>query len=140
MLLRPSGTDIKKWTLAISAPHARIEVGRYNQAGREDEWRLNVTHEPSARLRTHRRWCAAAGLCVVAIACGKSTSPTTPTPSPTPSGAINHVFVVVEENTSFDAVIGNSSMPYLNSLATQYALATQYYANARTPRSAITSC
>ncbi|HEX3105843.1 MAG TPA: alkaline phosphatase family protein [Terriglobales bacterium] len=42
----------------------------------------------------------------------------------------NHVVVVLEENESYSAVIGSSSMPYLNSLASQNALATQYYANA----------
>src|SRR5579864_3530234 len=40
-----------------------------------------------------------------------------------------HVFIVVEENHSYSSVIGNPSMPYLNSLANQYGLATQYYAN-----------
>jgi phosphatidylinositol-3-phosphatase len=40
-----------------------------------------------------------------------------------------HVFVVVEENHSYSSVIGNSAMPYLNGLAKQYGLATQYYAN-----------
>jgi phosphatidylinositol-3-phosphatase len=39
------------------------------------------------------------------------------------------VVVVVEENHSLSSVIGNPAMPYLNSLASQYALATQYYAN-----------
>ena len=41
----------------------------------------------------------------------------------------NHVFVVIEENHGYSSVIGNSSMPYLNSLANKYGLATQYYAN-----------
>jgi acid phosphatase len=41
----------------------------------------------------------------------------------------NHVVIVLEENESYSAVIGSSSMPYLNSLASQNALATQYYAN-----------
>jgi len=40
-----------------------------------------------------------------------------------------HVFIVTEENTNYASVIGSSSMPYLNSLAQQYGLATQYYAN-----------
>jgi len=40
-----------------------------------------------------------------------------------------HVFVVMEENHSYSSVIGSSSMPYLNSLAKQYGLATAYYAN-----------
>ena len=41
----------------------------------------------------------------------------------------SHVFVVVEENHSYSSVIGSSSMPYLNSLANNNVLATQYYAN-----------
>ncbi len=41
----------------------------------------------------------------------------------------NHVVVVLEENESYSAVIGSSSMPYLNSLAAQNGLATQYYSN-----------
>jgi hypothetical protein len=43
--------------------------------------------------------------------------------------AFKHVFVVVEENNNYSSVIGNSSMPYLNSLANSYGLATQYYAD-----------
>jgi acid phosphatase len=43
--------------------------------------------------------------------------------------AFSHVFVVVEENTNYSSVVGNASMPYLNSLIKQYGLATQYYAN-----------
>jgi acid phosphatase len=39
------------------------------------------------------------------------------------------VFIVVEENTNYANVVGNSSMPYLNKLAQQYGLATQYYAD-----------
>ena len=38
--------------------------------------------------------------------------------------------LVVEENHGYSDVIGNSSMPYLNGLASQYGLATQYFANA----------
>jgi len=41
----------------------------------------------------------------------------------------NHVVIVMEENHSYSSVIGSASMPYLNSLASQYGLATQYYAN-----------
>jgi phosphatidylinositol-3-phosphatase len=76
---------------------------------------------------------------LIAVTCGKSTSPTTPTTSspstPAPGSPtsrpepINHIVVVVEENAGFGAVIGNPAMPYLNSLASQYGLATEYYAN-----------
>src|SRR5437868_12879128 len=41
----------------------------------------------------------------------------------------NHVFIVLEENHNYSSVIGSSSMPYLNSLANKYGLATQFYAN-----------
>src|SRR6476620_11840948 len=65
--------------------------------------------------------------------CGaSSTVSPRPTPSPTPIGGVpqfGHVVLVVEENSSYSQVIGNSDMPYLNSLATQYGLATQYFAN-----------
>jgi phosphatidylinositol-3-phosphatase len=43
--------------------------------------------------------------------------------------ASHHVFLVVEENHRYSEVIGSSSMPYLNSLANKYGLATKYYAN-----------
>jgi len=45
----------------------------------------------------------------------------------TPPASSAHVVMVVEENHSYSQVIGNSSMPYLNGLASQYGLATQYY-------------
>lgn len=41
----------------------------------------------------------------------------------------DHVFVVVAQNHSYSEVIGNTSMPYLNQLASKYGVATQYYAN-----------
>jgi acid phosphatase len=43
--------------------------------------------------------------------------------------ASSHVFIVMEENHTYSSVIGSSSMPYLNNLASKYGLATQYYAN-----------
>jgi hypothetical protein len=66
--------------------------------------------------------------------CGgiSSASGPRPGPTPTPSGRVpqlGHVVLVVEENHSYSEVIGNSAMPYLNSLASQYGLATQYYAD-----------
>lgn len=42
---------------------------------------------------------------------------------------IGHVFLLVEENHSYSTVIGASSMPYLHGLASQYGLATNYFAN-----------
>jgi acid phosphatase len=39
-----------------------------------------------------------------------------------------HVFVIVMENHEYDEIIGSSSAPYINGLAKQYGLATQYFA------------
>jgi acid phosphatase len=85
-------------------------------------------------------------LLLVAVGCGggavsvsSSGSTTTPTPSPTPNPApsptpttipaVDHVFLVVLENHAFNQVIGSPFMPYLNSLASQHSLATNYFAN-----------
>jgi hypothetical protein len=40
-----------------------------------------------------------------------------------------HVWLITEENHSYENVIGNASMPYYNYLAHKYALATQYYSD-----------
>jgi phosphatidylinositol-3-phosphatase len=60
-----------------------------------------------------------------------SSATVTVTATPTPPGVpqFGHVFLLVEENHSYSSVIGNSAMPYFNSLAKQYGLATQYFAN-----------
>ena len=52
------------------------------------------------------------------------TGPTAP-----PATSFNHVFIVVEENTSYGRLIGNPAVPYLNGLARRYGLASNYYAN-----------
>jgi phospholipase C len=39
------------------------------------------------------------------------------------------VIVIVAENHGYDAVMGNSAMPYFNQLAAKYAIAGQYYGN-----------
>ena len=51
-------------------------------------------------------------------------------PLPVEMAHFEHVFVVVEENENYDGVIGNTAdMPYLNTLAAKYGVATNYYAN-----------
>jgi phosphatidylinositol-3-phosphatase len=76
-----------------------------------------------------------------AVSASGSTTTATPTPAPTPSPspipsptpatfpAADHVFLVVLENHAFSQVIGSPFMPYLNSLAAQHSLATNYFAN-----------
>ncbi len=67
------------------------------------------------------------GFAVLQFGCGSTK---VQTPVPANQATFSHVVLVVEENHSFGDVINNSSMPYLNSLASQYGLATQYFANA----------
>lgn len=64
------------------------------------------------------------------LGCGGTSVGAPPGSSALPVPASDHVFVVMLENHGFGQVIGNPAMPYLNSLATQHALATGYFANA----------
>jgi uncharacterized repeat protein (TIGR01451 family) len=67
----------------------------------------------------------------VTLTVNPAPSPT-PTITPTPPPMlppVNHVFVIMEENHSYSEIIGSRAMPYLQSLADQYGLATNYYAN-----------
>lgn len=41
----------------------------------------------------------------------------------------SHVWVLTEENHSFEDVVGNSKMPYYNQLIKQYGLAAQFYSD-----------
>jgi len=40
-----------------------------------------------------------------------------------------HVYIVAEENRSYERVVGSPAMPYLNSLLAKGAVATQFYSN-----------
>jgi phosphatidylinositol-3-phosphatase len=68
----------------------------------------------------------------IMLGCGGSSvsgaipAPSTPANQPT----FAHVILLLEENHSYSDVIGNSSMPYINSLAQKYGSAAQYYADA----------
>src|SRR6266571_2154223 len=82
---------------------------------------------PAIASATRRRPIAALGVMLVLAvdsSCRGSTAPTG-----VGGRSFNHIVMVVEENTDYTSVIGSSSMPYLNGLAQQYGLATQYYAN-----------
>src|SRR5947209_17812948 len=41
----------------------------------------------------------------------------------------NHVYIVAEENRSYEHIVGSASMPYLNSLLARGGVATQFYSN-----------
>src|SRR2546426_2789670 len=72
------------------------------------------------------RTCVFLGAALVLSPVPRATAPAS-TPHPPPP--FRHVFILVEENRNYASVIGNPAMPYLNRLADQSGLATQYYAN-----------
>src|SRR5579859_3078914 len=41
----------------------------------------------------------------------------------------SHVWMITEENHSYEEVVGNAQMPYYNQLIHQYGLATQFYSD-----------
>jgi phosphatidylinositol-3-phosphatase len=77
---------------------------------------------------------------MIATTACTTTSSGTPEPAPSPtstssasvstsagaSGGHPHVMVIVEENRSLDQIVGDKSMPYLNSLANSDGLATHW--------------
>jgi len=71
-----------------------------------------------------RSGAAVAAMSLVALAAWSGR-----TDGGTPAPRFGHVFILVEENHDYADVIGNPATPYLNRLAKEYGLATQYYAN-----------
>jgi acid phosphatase len=67
--------------------------------------------------------------CALALAGCVGQVAKTPPPPGQKSVNFGHVFIVVEENHNYSDVVANPSMPYFNSLANQYGLATNYFAN-----------
>ncbi len=84
------------------------------------------------RLQQKTVFIAAILMLVALESCGGKGIGSSPVQTPLPANqpTFSHVFLVVEENHSYSEVIGNSSMPYFNSLASQYGLAAQYFGNA----------
>jgi len=72
-------------------------------------------------------------LTTVAFGCSSSAESTGQQGSPIAATASvpssKHVWMITEENYSFENVIGNTAMPYFNKLADTYGLATQYYSD-----------
>src|SRR5690348_9632959 len=62
--------------------------------------------------------------------CGSVSNTTSSGVPPPPSAQADHVFLVVLENHSFNEVVGNPVMPYLNSLASAHSTAANYFSNA----------
>ena len=57
-----------------------------------------------------------------------SVAASTPTAPASAAGSMDHVFVIVMENHSYNEIIGSTSAPYINSLLATGGLATNYYA------------
>src|SRR3989442_16031418 len=96
----------------VPAPRPR---GRIEEAEQEGVRETRTTSFPRVRIA------------ILAVAFVAACEP--PSRSGTPVAPFGHVFIVTEENHDYSSAIGSSSMPYLDSLAQQYGLATQYYAN-----------
>jgi hypothetical protein len=66
---------------------------------------------------------------------GTPSSTPTPTPTGTPPPTAPHIMVIVDENKAYSAaqgtpyIIGNSTAPYINGLASKYTSATHWFAN-----------
>src|SRR5437016_2268339 len=98
-------------------------------SGRTSAWSRSDTAGGTVRSSGLVSGVVAGSATITAMSEGQSgTAAITVTP-PSAGATFGHVFVVTEENTNYSSVIGSSSMPYLNGLAQQYGLATQYYAN-----------
>jgi len=104
------GTSVLSWTTTNATGVSISGLGNFPANGS-----TNVT--PSATT-TYTATAQGAG--------GTAQAPATVTVQ---GLAFGHVILLMEENHSYSSVIGSSSMPYLNSLAQKYGLATQYYAN-----------
>ena len=108
---------VLSWTTSNATSVSIAGVGSFGANG-------SATVTPSATT-TYTAKAQGAGGTVTA-----STSVTVTTTTGVP--VFGHVFLLMEENHSYSSVIGpssSSSMPYLNSLAAQYGLATHYFAN-----------
>jgi acid phosphatase len=72
----------------------------------------------------------AIGFLLLLSSCGGGTGGNRSTGNSTSTPSFDHVVIVVLENQNFSNIIGNTSMPFLNNLATTNSLATQYFGNA----------
>ena len=99
-------------------------------AGRSIAWTSDSSAVATVTASGLVRAVAAGTSTIRATSEGKAgTATVTVTMSGGGTAPFGHVFIVIEENHDYASVIGSSSMPYLNGLAQQYGLATQYYAN-----------
>ncbi|WP_333754966.1 alkaline phosphatase family protein [Streptomyces sp. IBSBF 3352] len=82
--------------------------------------RVRPSVRPGGRTRT--LVTVSAALAVLAAGCGGSDDDSGGVPRP------DHVVVVIEENRSYESIIGSAQAPYLNQLAREGANLTQFFA------------
>src|SRR5690349_2652099 len=93
----------------------------------ERNQRHPVLHWLGSQVWAAASLCSVVSALLLSVSCGGSARSGVASGPPSPQ--FDHVLIVVEENHSYSSVIGNPAMPYLNHLASQYALAKQYYGN-----------
>jgi acid phosphatase len=71
-------------------------------------------------MKIHVRWVAL----LAAVVLTESVAATAAAQVP----AFDHIFVIMMSSQPYSSIIGSSSAPYINSLANQYGLATNYFA------------
>ena len=129
-------------SVTVSPSPASVQVGQTAQltatpkdasgnplTGRVVTWASNNTSVATVNGSGLVSGVTAGSATITATSEGQSGSASITVTASTGGSQFGHVFIVTEENTDYVDVIGSSSMPYLNGLAQQYGLATQYYAN-----------
>jgi hypothetical protein len=86
-----------------------------------------------SRVWLHRPSVWVVSALLVLAACSSVQNPAAPDLSgnPTPSSVVprfSHIIVIVMENKEYGQIIGSTDAPYINGLATTYAIATNYVA------------
>jgi phosphatidylinositol-3-phosphatase len=107
------GTSVLSWTTTNATSVSISGLGNFPPNG--------STNATPTTTTTYAATAQGAG--------GTAKASTTVTVQTNVVPTFSHVILIMEENHSYSSVIGSSSMPYLNSLAQQYGLATAYFAN-----------
>jgi phosphatidylinositol-3-phosphatase len=125
------GNRAPKSASPIAAANLAEDAGDFNGFRERRAERLAVgTPTPAGATPSVTPASTASGLPPVPTRPASTPVPTPrPTAPPTPAGvpAFSHVFVIVMENHEYGSIIGSSAAPYMNSLASTYGLATNYY-------------
>jgi phosphatidylinositol-3-phosphatase len=116
-MITPGTSSVLSWTSTNAVSVSISGMGTFGPSG-------TTTVTPAA---TTTYTASATGLTGTTSSSVTVTVSSTPPPNTVP--LFGHVVLLLEENHGYSQVIGNSTMPYLNGLASQYGLATQYYAN-----------